>query len=174
MGSALDVPLSKARARAAELRESFSDGHVPTGRRAAAKKLNTDPVVFGAFAEEFINGIEDGFRNAKHRAQWRSSLRTYAAPIWTMRIADIDTDDVSDILKPIWLEKAETARRVRVARNDQVEMDVPFLGHRVIFAVQTRSIRMRHCSVVVSPLVSVSSNSSLRHSKTIPAPGAIS
>jgi integrase len=155
LGSALDVQLSKARARAAELRESFSDGHVPAGRRAAAKKRDTDPVVFGAFAEEFIDGIEDGFRNAKHRAQWRSSLRTYAAPIWAMRIADIDTDDVLDILKPIWLEKSETARRVR-GRIEQVldaakvrglrngENPARFKGHLALLLPKQSKLAKKH------------------------------
>lgn len=113
LGSAMDVPLSKARLRAAELREAFIDGRIPKGRRAEVKKLAVDPIMFGPFAEEFIDSIQDGFRNPKHRAQWRSTLRTYAAPIWSMRIAEIGTNDVLNILKPIWLEKPETAMRVR-------------------------------------------------------------
>jgi hypothetical protein len=57
--------------------------------------------------------IETGFRNALHRTQWRTTLTTYAAPIWNKRLADIETDDVLACLKPIWTAKAETASRVR-------------------------------------------------------------
>ncbi|MFZ1882659.1 MAG: integrase, partial [Rhodoplanes sp.] len=60
-----------------------------------------------------LDMIETGFRNAKHRAQWRNTLTTYAAPIWNKRLAEIETDDVLACLKPIWQAKAETASRVR-------------------------------------------------------------
>jgi len=54
-------------------------------------------------------GIETGFKNEKHRGQWRTTLTTYAAPIWDKRLVDIETDDVLACLKPIWQTKAETA-----------------------------------------------------------------
>lgn len=64
------VAFSKARLRAAERREAFIDGPIPKGRRAEVKKLAVDPIMFGPFAEEFIDSIQDRFRNPKHRAQW--------------------------------------------------------------------------------------------------------
>ncbi len=68
---------------------------------------------FGPFALKLVDTIETGFRDDKHRAQWRTTLTTYAGPIWNKRLADIDTDDVLECLKPIWTAKAETASRVR-------------------------------------------------------------
>ena len=44
-------------------------------------------------------GIETGFKNEKHRGQWRTTLTTYAAPIWDKRLVDIETDDVLACLK---------------------------------------------------------------------------
>ena len=50
-------------------------------------------------------------RSAK--AQWKSTLATYAAPLRNKPVDTIATDDVLAVLKPIWTTKAETASRVR-------------------------------------------------------------
>ncbi|WP_407123201.1 tyrosine-type recombinase/integrase [Bradyrhizobium sp. STM 3561] len=54
-----------------------------------------------------------GFRNEKHKAQWKSTLETYAASLRAKPVDTISTDDVLAALKPIWTTKAETASRVR-------------------------------------------------------------
>lgn len=60
-----------------------------------------------------IDEIEDGFRNGKHRKQWRATLKTHAAKLCEMETASIATDDVAATLQPVWLKMPETARRVR-------------------------------------------------------------
>ena len=51
--------------------------------------------------------------NPKHAAQWRATMETYVFPsIGRRSIADITAADVIDILKPIWNDKPETAKRV--------------------------------------------------------------
>jgi integrase len=55
----------------------------------------------------------NGFRNEKHKAQWKSTLATYAAPLKDKPVDTIGTDDVLAVLKPIWTTKPETASRVR-------------------------------------------------------------
>jgi integrase len=62
---------------------------------------------------DLLQQIEGGFRNAKHRAQWRSTLGTYCKSVWDKPVDQITTDDVLSILRPIWTKKAETASRVR-------------------------------------------------------------
>jgi len=57
--------------------------------------------------------LSAGFRNEKHKAQWKSTLETYAAPLRAMPVDTIGTDDVLAVLKPIWTTKVETASRVR-------------------------------------------------------------
>ena len=54
-----------------------------------------------------------GFRSARHKAQWKSTLATYAAPLRDKPVDTIATDDALAVLKPIWTVKAETASRVR-------------------------------------------------------------
>ncbi len=67
----------------------------------------------GEFAIEVVTALEEGFRNEKHRQQWRNTLATYARRIWRKPIDEVDTDDVLSVLKPIWKTKQETASRVR-------------------------------------------------------------
>ena len=52
--------------------------------------------------------------NAKHAAQWTSTLTTYAFPkIGSKLVTDITTADILAVLTPIWTEKPETVSRVR-------------------------------------------------------------
>ena len=68
---------------------------------------------FGEFADQFINSIASGFKSAVHMAQWRSTLREYASALRPMPLKDIKTDDVLEVIRPIWDIKQETASRVR-------------------------------------------------------------
>jgi integrase len=71
-------------------------------------------VTFADAAERFIAAQETGWRNEKHRQQWRSTLRTYAEPVFgKLPVAEVDTDLVLRALEPIWTEKPETASRLR-------------------------------------------------------------
>jgi integrase len=54
------------------------------------------------------------WRNAKHKAQWLSTLTAYAFPHFgDIAVSEVDGPHVRDALVAIWLEKPETARRVR-------------------------------------------------------------
>jgi integrase len=64
-------------------------------------------------ADEVRKSLSTGFRNEKHRAQWKSTLATYAIPLHSLRVDAIDTADVLACIKPIWTTKPETASRVR-------------------------------------------------------------
>ena len=57
--------------------------------------------------------MEAGWRNPKHRAQWRSTLKTYTGALKDMPVDQVATADVLGVLKPIWSTKPETASRVR-------------------------------------------------------------
>lgn len=80
-------------------------------RLAAARRQA--PQTFGEFAEDWLDRNESQFRNAKHRQQWRNTLRTYAATLWDMLPSDITTQDVLRALKPIWESRPETAKRTQ-------------------------------------------------------------
>lgn len=64
----------------------------------------------------------------KHRDQWPSSLKRYAyATIGKLTIPEIKPSHIHDLLKPIWVEKRETANRVRgrietiIAKNADID-----------------------------------------------------
>lgn len=102
------VGLREARQRAAEIRAKVRDGIDP---------LEDTPRVavptFDEVASEFIDSMEAGWRNPKHRYQWRQTIATYAAPLHKKRVDSITVDDVLEVLRPIWHRKAETATRLR-------------------------------------------------------------
>lgn len=113
LGSAFDVSLAKARERAAAAREMILDGRDPRDSRPSKSAPVEKPLTFGQYAMQHLDEIDDGFKNPKHRQQWRNTLQTYAASMWDVPIADVQTDQVLECLRPIWLSKPETASRVR-------------------------------------------------------------
>ena len=113
LGSALDVTLAKAREKAAGLRTTILDGEDPRQNRATAEIKEASKPTFGNFAKALIADIEGGFKNPKHRQQWRNTLDTYAKPMAEIPIDQVSTENVLAVLQPIWLSKPETASRLR-------------------------------------------------------------
>lgn len=114
LGPASSVPLATARRLSAQMREAVATGDDP--RAVIAPETPPEPVeitTFGKFAEDYIASVEAGWRNAVHRQQWRQSLTDHACGLTDLPIGNISTDDVLAVLRPIWLTKAETAKRIR-------------------------------------------------------------
>jgi integrase len=109
LGSAAGVPLADARERAATARRKIAQGINPIDDRKSEDGIPT----FGEMADDVREALSAGFRNEKHKAQWKSTLETYAAPLRARPVDTIGTDDVLAVLKTIWTSKAETASRVR-------------------------------------------------------------
>jgi hypothetical protein len=59
----------------------------PLAVRRAEQDARREKPAFGVFAEQMLSDIEVQWRNPKHRAQWRFSLREYGKPIWDGRHA---------------------------------------------------------------------------------------
>jgi integrase len=118
LGPYPDISLAEARRRATEHRNQRRDGIDPLDAKAAqrhAQRLSAAKGrTFREAAEEFIGRNEAGWRNAKHRQQWRNTLATYVYPkMGELPVAAIDTGLIVQVLDPIWAEKPETASRVR-------------------------------------------------------------
>ncbi|MCB4820756.1 tyrosine-type recombinase/integrase [Roseicella aerolata] len=114
------VTLAAAREKAAELRALARTGADPVDarreaqRQAAAAARKALAHTFRSLAEACIAAREAEWKNPIHRAQWRSTLETYAYPsLGETPIAEIGTDDVLAVLRPIWASKPETASRLR-------------------------------------------------------------
>src|SRR5882757_6639917 len=109
LGSAASVPLADAREKAASARRKIAQGLNPIDER----KRNGGIPTFAEMADDVRETLSAGFRNEKHKAQWKSTLETHAAALRAKPVDTIATDDVLSVLKPIWTTKAETASRVR-------------------------------------------------------------
>ncbi len=112
-----DVSVAEARGRAADARRLLRDGRDPVSERAAraaAMQREAEAMTFQAAAEKAYASRKDGFRNDKHSDQWIQTLRTYAFPkLGNKKVEALKARDFADMLRPIWLTKAETASRVR-------------------------------------------------------------
>lgn len=118
LGSLKTFGLAEARERALECRRKVHDGVDPIderrSKRAEAAVANARTVTFKQCAEKYIAAHRPAWRNAKHAAQWSSTLKTYADPvIGNLSVRSIDTALVMKILEPVWSTKAETAGRLR-------------------------------------------------------------
>lgn len=109
LGRFPEITLARARERALEARRQIAEGSDPLAIGARAKALT-----FQAAAEALIGSKTPGWRNAKHAAQWGSTLATYVYPsLGSLDVKRIEVGDVLHALRPIWSAKPETASRVR-------------------------------------------------------------
>ena len=112
------VSLSEAREKALEARKVLKAGTDPIeDRKAQRAQLAVDAISARTFqycADKYIASHETGWRNPKHRAQWRNTLATYAFPVFgDVPVDAVDTAMVTEVIEPIWATKTETATRVR-------------------------------------------------------------
>ncbi len=128
------VSLADAREQAREARRLLLQGIDPIEARHAqrldARLQAATGITFRECAERMIAAHAAGWRNAKHRAQWRSTLATYCYPVFgELPAAGVDTGLVMQALEPIWTSKPETASRVR-GRIEAVLDWAAARGHR--------------------------------------------
>ena len=113
LGALRHVSLAEARTAASAARQHLRADRDPIAERERARRSAGVVPTFGEMADHLIEGIEHGFRNAKHRYQWRQTLTQYAKPLRPKPVDAITTEDVLECLKPLWQTKAETAARLR-------------------------------------------------------------
>jgi integrase len=116
LGPLYDIPLAKAREKAAELRGMLREGVDPLDAKLARQREQAleraRSVTFKDDAEAYQRLHEKGW-TPLHARQWRTSVATYAYPkLGSMLVADITSADVLRVIEPIWIEKNVTAGRV--------------------------------------------------------------
>lgn len=116
------VSLAEARERAAEALKLARSGSDPLQHRAgieaaakaAAQAAQARAKTFDDVAALYLAAHEAGWRNPKHRAQWKMTLKEYAGPhMGDMPVAEIETAHITAALRPLWETKPETATRLR-------------------------------------------------------------
>ena len=107
LGSYPIVTLSQARAKALQYRRAVELGEDPRKRREKA-------LTFAQATERVIALHEKSWTNRKSAAQWRSSLGAYAFPhLGRLPVHAITSQNIMEVLEPIWSTLPETARRVK-------------------------------------------------------------
>jgi integrase len=114
-------------------------------------------VTFRAAFESYFEMKEQQLSNPKHAAQWRSTLEAYVFPvIGATPVANVTPAQVIDILKPIWTDKPETAKRVlqrmrvvfeaAIVRGDRLTA-APTTGVSTVLGQRKRSGQQHHAAL---------------------------
>jgi len=121
LGSAKTISLGKARDLADDARAALAKRLDPIAEREAKDRAAANSLTFRECAARYIKANKAGWRNAKHAAQWESTLTKYVYPvlgssqvaIGDMPVANVGVEEITKVLNPIWSVKTETASRVR-------------------------------------------------------------
>jgi hypothetical protein len=82
-------------------------------KQAEEQVADAKSMTFDRCAELFMKSHESGWRNAKHRQQWRNTLTTYASPI----IGKLLVRDVDTALNPSSLDRVPVSPVPRCQRS---------------------------------------------------------
>lgn len=113
LGSYPETGIADAGKLAMSMREQIASGTDPLeAKKNESSKLATP--TFKVAATTLHTELLPGWKNTKHGQQWINTLTTYVFPeIGDLPLNEIQPRHIADVLRPIWLSKAETAGRVR-------------------------------------------------------------
>ncbi len=113
LGSYPEIGIGEVGKRASAMRIELAEGKDPLEEKAKSEEKPSVPT-FKEAAETLHKDLLPGWRNPKHAQQWINTLTEYAFPkLGGKLLHEIQPGDVAEVLKPIWLTKAETASRVK-------------------------------------------------------------
>lgn len=152
LGPLTEVKLADARQKAAECRQLRLEGIDPIEARENARRMaDATAVTFRRAFETFFATKRKSLANAKHAAQWQSTMETYVFPsIGSRPVAEVEAREILELLTPIWFAKPETARRV-LQRMEAVFKSAILRGYRQR----------------VSPCVGIKEELGTRHQKVV-------
>ena len=118
LGSYPEVSLADARAKAHEMKAQIRNGNDPIKQKQdqlqALRIQKLRNRTFRECAQIVIANKSRELKNQKHIAQWSTTLETYIYPtLGDISIGTITKVDIAEVLRPIWIEKNETAKRIR-------------------------------------------------------------
>ncbi len=109
-----EVSLADARQKAQEARHLLNSGVDPINHRKNAEQIQRTVPTFGEMADAYVKDHAPTFHNAKHLAQWKTTLGdSYCKTLRQKTVSEITTEDVLAVLRPIWEKVPETASRLR-------------------------------------------------------------
>ena len=141
LGAYPTVSLADARTERDKAKKAIQEGHDPIEARRLADAPKPAVVTFRDAVDDYISAHAAGWRNPKHRAQWRSTLDTYCQALLNRPVEEIDTLAIKAALKAkvetrrgtgeLWTTLPETASRVR-GRIEAVLDAYNALNHRSV------------------------------------------
>lgn len=117
LGTYPQTTIAEARDKAQAMRKLIESGIDPIDHRnneREAATLGIGTLTFEKAARTVHDELRPGWKNAKHINQWISTLEAYVFPgIGHRKLDTITPKDCADVLRPIWIEKPETASRTK-------------------------------------------------------------
>lgn len=115
------IPLAEARSLAKAARRLVTLGADPIDHRNASVMAEREAILrekaskmtFAACVDGYLAEKLEHFKNDKHKAQYRETLRRAVAAFGDLNVALIDEPTIIKFLKPIWKETPETGSRLR-------------------------------------------------------------
>jgi integrase len=159
LGDAAIVTLADARALRDKWRRELALGNDPAKTRRVEKATG---FTFGEVSDRVLESQRiKSLSNSKHRDQWRYSLTKLAGPLRSGPVANTTTQDVLNVLRPLWASgKYETASRLRsrvelvieVARSEgAIPDDKPnvarWRNHIELHAPRTETVKEHHAAL---------------------------
>ena len=113
LGSYPEINIAEAAKRALQMREQINNKIDPLEEKKREASISKTPT-FQAAAETLHTELLSGWKNEKHGQQWLNTLAQYAFPIiGPLPLDQIQPRHIAETLRPIWVEKAETASRLK-------------------------------------------------------------
>ena len=145
LGSVDTFSLAEARERARQARQQVADGVDPIEARLAdrdaRRQEEAERITFKAATTKYLGVHEAGWKNAKHRQQWRNTLETYAHPaLGTRPVKAIDAALINSAVAPIWAKTPETAQRVK----QRIERVLQWVKDGMPMPTPSKTRRVRH------------------------------
>lgn len=132
LGPYPELSLSEAREKHVAARKAVVvDKTDPLADRWAAKAMRAakaDAPTFGECADAYLASHETGWKNPKHRDQWRMTLTKYCKAIRDTPVDQVKAKAVLKVLEPLWTKTPETASRLR-GRIEAVLASAQVAGH---------------------------------------------
>lgn len=114
LGSYPEVTIAEAARRATAMRTLLLEGKDPLEEKTKGEEEKPKVPTFEQAAHTLHQDLLPGWKNPKHGQQWINTMKDYVFPkLGGKFLHEIQPGDVAEVLKPIWLTKAETASRVK-------------------------------------------------------------
>ena len=114
LGGYPQTSISEAAKIALKMLDQINQGLDPIEEKKKLEHSASQVPTFEIAAQTLHAELLPSWKNEKHGQQWINTLTQYVFPIiGSLKIDKIEPRHIADALRPIWLEKAETASRVK-------------------------------------------------------------